>query len=391
MDILQQQDKEYIAGTYARFPLTIEGGKGSVVWDDAGKIYTDLSSGIAVNTFGIADDEWIKAITEQAGKIQHMSNLYYTEPCVKLAQMLCDRTGMKKVFFSNSGAEANECAIKAARKYAAEKHGADCYNIVTLKNSFHGRTITTLAATGQDVFHKDFLPLTEGFIYVEPNDIEKIEKVLFENRCAAVMLEVVQGEGGVMPLDKDYLQSLERICRERDILLICDEVQTGNGRSGKLYSYMNYGIFPDIVSTAKGLAGGLPLGATLFSEKTKDVLTPGSHGSTFGGNPICCAGAINILSRLDEKTLAGVRKRSEYIFSELSGALGIKEVSGLGLMIGIKTEKDASEVINACIKKGVLVIKAKDKVRLLPALNIPMELLEQAVGVIKEVCADKEA
>lgn len=391
MDILQQQDKEYIAGTYARFPLTIEGGKGSVVWDDAGKIYTDLSSGIAVNTFGIADDEWIKTITEQAGKIQHMSNLYYTEPCVKLAQMLCDRTGMKKVFFSNSGAEANECAIKAARKYAAEKHGADCYNIVTLKNSFHGRTITTLAATGQDVFHKDFLPLTEGFIYVEPNDIEKIEKVLFENRCAAVMLEVVQGEGGVMPLDKDYLQSLERICRERDILLICDEVQTGNGRSGKLYSYMNYGIFPDIVSTAKGLAGGLPLGATLFSEKTKDVLTPGSHGSTFGGNPICCAGAINILSRLDEKTLAGVRKRSEYIFSELSGAPGIKEVTGLGLMIGIKTEKDASEVINACIKKGVLVIKAKDKVRLLPALNIPMELLEQAVGVIKEVCADKEA
>ena len=391
MDILQQQDKEYIAGTYARFPLTIEGGKGSVVWDDAGKIYTDLSSGIAVNTFGIADDEWIKAITEQAGKIQHMSNLYYTEPCVKLAQMLCDRTGMKKVFFSNSGAEANECAIKAARKYAAEKHGADCYNIVTLKNSFHGRTITTLAATGQDVFHKDFLPLTEGFIYVEPNDIEKIEKVLFENRCAAVMLEVIQGEGGVMPLDKDYLQSLERICRERDILLICDEVQTGNGRSGKLYSYMNYGIFPDIVSTAKGLAGGLPLGATLFSEKTKDVLTPGSHGSTFGGNPMCCAGAINILSRLDEKTLAGVRKRSEYIFSELSGAPGIKEVTGLGLMIGIKTEKDASEVINACIKKGVPVIKAKDKVRLLPALNIPMELLEQAVGVIKEVCADKEA
>lgn len=391
MDILQQQDKEYIAGTYARFPLTIEGGKGSVVWDDAGKIYTDLSSGIAVNTFGIADDEWIKAITEQASKIQHMSNLYYTEPCVKLAQMLCDRTGMKKVFFSNSGAEANECVIKAARKYAAEKHGADCYNIVTLKNSFHGRTITTLAATGQDVFHKDFLPLTEGFIYVEPNDIEKIEKVLFENRCAAVMLEVVQGEGGVMPLDKDYLQSLEKICRERDILLICDEVQTGNGRSGKLYSYMNYGIFPDIVSTAKGLAGGLPLGATLFSEKTKDVLTPGSHGSTFGGNPICCAGAINILSRLDEKTLAGVRKRSEYIFSELSGAPGIKEVSGLGLMIGIKTERDASEVINACIKKGVLVIKAKDKVRLLPALNIPMELLEQAVGVIKEVCADKEA
>ena len=220
--------------------------------------------------------------------------------------------------------------------------------------------------------------------------LDALQELVDRNTCA-VMLELIQGEGGVMPLDKDYLQSLEKICRERDILLICDEVQTGNGRSGKLYSYMNYGIFPDIVSTAKGLAGGLPLGATLFSEKTKDVLTPGSHGSTFGGNPICCAGAINILSRLDEKTLAGVRKRSEYIFSELSGAPGIKEVSGLGLMIGIKTERDASEVINACIKKGVLVIKAKDKVRLLPALNIPMELLEQAVGVIKEVCADKEA
>lgn len=391
MDTVQKQDKEYIAGTYARFPLTVEGGKGSVVWDNAGKIYIDLSSGIAVNTFGAADDEWIKAVTEQAGKLQHMSNLYYTEPCVKLAKMLCERTGMSKVFFSNSGAEANECAIKAARKYAAEKHGADCYNIVTLKNSFHGRTITTLAATGQDAFHKDFLPLTEGFIYVEPNNTEKIEKVLFERRCAAVMLEVVQGEGGVVPLDKDYLQSLERICRDRDILLICDEVQTGNGRSGKLYGYMNYGIFPDIVSTAKGLAGGLPLGATLFGEKTKNVLTPGSHGSTFGGNPVCCAGAINILERLDESLLEGVRERSEYIFSSLRGAPGIKDVTGLGLMIGIETERDAAEVIDACMEKGVLVIKAKNKVRLLPALNIPTEQLEQAIGVIKEVCADKEA
>ena len=390
MDI-KQIDKEYVAGTYARFPIQLACGKGALIKDEDGKEYIDLGAGIAVNTFGYADDEWISAVTAQLGKCQHTSNLYYSEPCALLAKALCERTGMKKAFFGNSGAEANECAIKTARKYAAEKKGRDTYTIITLKNSFHGRTITTLAATGQDVFHKDFLPLTEGFIYVEPNDIEKIEKVLFENRCAAVMLEVVQGEGGVMPLDKDYLQSLERICRERDILLICDEVQTGNGRSGKLYGYMNYGIFPDIVSTAKGLAGGLPLGATLFSEKTKDVLTPGSHGSTFGGNPICCAGAINILSRLDEKTLAGVRERSEYIFSELSGAPGIKEVSGLGLMIGIKTEKDASEVINTCMKKGVLVIKAKDKVRLLPALNIPMELLEQAVGVIKEVCADKEA
>lgn len=390
MDILQQKDSAYIADTYARFPLIIEGGKGSVVWDKTGKKYIDLSSGIAVNTFGIADDEWVKAITEQAGTLQHMSNLYYTEPCVRLAELLCRRTGMKKVFFSNSGAEANECAIKVARKYAREKHGADCFNIVTLKNSFHGRTITTLAATGQDVFHKDFLPLTDGFIYVEPNNIEKLEKTLFENRCAAVMLEVVQGEGGVIALDKEYLQSLERICNERDVLLICDEVQIGNGRSGKLYGYMNYGIMPDIVSTAKGLAGGLPLGATLLGDKVKGVLTPGSHGSTFGGNPVCCAGALSILERIDEKTLAGVRERSEYIISQLSSASGIKEVSGLGLMLGISTQRSASDVINECMEKGVLVIKAKDKVRLLPALNIPMELLEQAVDVIKEVCAKKE-
>ena len=388
MDILQQQDKEYIAGTYARFPLTIEGGKGSVVWDDAGKIYTDLSSGIAVNTFGIADDEWIKAITEQAGKIQHMSNLYYTEPCVKLAQMLCDRTGMKKVFFSNSGAEANECAIKAARKYAAEKHGADYYNIVTLKNSFHGRTITTLAATGQDVFHKDFLPLTEGFIYVEPNDIEKIEKVLFENRCAAVMLEVVQGEGGVMPLDKDYLQSLERICRERDILLICDEVQIGNGRSGKLYGYMNYDVTPDIISTAKGLGGGLPIGATLFGEKTKDVLSSGTHGSTFGGNPIVCAGALAILDYIDDKLLDSVAEKGKFIKESFEGAKGVKSVAGMGLMWGIEPEKDVSTIVPKLLEKGVVVLTAKEKIRLLPALNIPEEDLEKAVSIMKEVLAE---
>lgn len=390
MNQLEQKDKEYIAGTYARFPLEIVGGKGSVVWDSDGKKYIDLSTGIAVNTFGVADDEWLEAVTAQAGTLQHMSNLYYTEPCVELAELLCRKTGMKKVFFSNSGAEANECAIKAARKYAAEKHGKDYCNIVTLKNSFHGRTLTTLAATGQEVFHRDFLPLTEGFLYAEPNDIEKLEKLLYENNCAAVMLEVVQGEGGVIALDKEYVQAVEKICHERDILLICDEVQIGNGRSGKLYGYMNYGVIPDIVSTAKGLAGGLPLGATLLGEKVKDVLTAGSHGSTFGGNPVCCAGALSILKRLDEKTLAGVSERSEYIFSELSGAKGIEGVTGLGLMLGVKTEKDASSVIAECMKKGVLVIKAKDKVRLLPALNIPMDELKTAVSVIKEVCAEED-
>lgn len=390
MNQLMQKDNEYIAGTYARFPLEIVGGKGSVVWDGDGKKYIDLSTGIAVNTFGIADDKWLGAVTAQAGALQHMSNLYYTEPCARLAEMLCGRTGMKKVFFSNSGAEANECAIKTARKYAAEKHCKDCYNIVTLKNSFHGRTVTTLAATGQDVFHKDFLPLTEGFLYVEANDIEKLEKILYENQCAAVMLEVVQGEGGVIPLDREYVQAVEKICRERDILLICDEVQIGNGRSGKLYGYMNYGILPDIVSTAKGLAGGLPLGATLLGEKVKDVLTAGSHGSTFGGNPVCCAGALSILERLDEKTLAGVRERSEYIISELSGADGIESVTGLGLMLGVKTKKDASAVIAECMERGVLVIKAKDKVRLLPALNIPMDELKTAIDTLKAVCAEEE-
>ena len=385
---IKELDKEYVAGTYSRFPLTIVKGKGSTVWDDEGKKYIDLSTGIAVNSFGIADGEWMAAVTKQLGSLQHMSNLYYTEPCAELAQMLCQRTGMDKVFFSNSGAEANECAIKAARKYAAEHRGAEYYNIITLKNSFHGRTVTTLAATGQDVFHHDFLPLTEGFLYAEANSIDDIKTLTESNKCAGVMIEVIQGEGGVNPLDKDYVKALAELCAEKDLLLICDEVQTGNGRSGKLYAYMNYGIQPDIVSTAKGLAGGLPLGATLLGAKVSGVFTPGTHGSTFGGNPVCCAGAISILGRIDDELLKGVRERSEFIINELSGAPGVESVTGLGLMLGVKTSKPAAEVISACMAKGVLVIKAKDKVRLLPALNIPMEQLKQATAVIKEVCAE---
>ena len=379
---IKELDKEYVAGTYARFPLTIVKGKGSTVWDDEGKKYIDLSTGIAVNSFGIADGEWMAAVTKQLGSLQHMSNLYYTEPCAELAQMLCQRTGMDKVFFSNSGAEANECAIKAARKYAAEHRGAEYYNIITLKNSFHGRTVTTLAATGQDVFHHDFLPLTEGFLYAEANSIDDIKTLTESNKCAGVMIEVVQGEGGVNPLDKDYVKALAELCAEKDLLLICDEVQTGNGRSGKLYAYMNYGIQPDIVSTAKGLSGGLPLGATLLGAKVSGVFTPGTHGSTFGGNPVCCAGAISILGRIDDELLKGVRERSEFIINELSGAPGVESVTGLGLMLGVKTSKPATEVISGCMAKGVLVIKAKDKVRLLPALNIPMEQLKQATAGI---------
>ena len=384
----QKLDQTYIANTYARFPVTIVKGKGSLVWDDTGKEYIDLSTGIAVDIFGVADEEWMAAVTKQLGTLQHISNLYYTEPCVKLAQMLCEKTGMKKVFFGNSGAEANECAIKAARKWSEEKKGKDYSTIITLKNSFHGRTITTLAATGQDVFHHDFTPLTEGFIYAEPNDLANLEQLIKVNKCAAVMMEVVQGEGGVMPLGEAYVKGAAKLCEQYDLLLICDEVQVGNGRSGKLYGYMHYGVQPDIVSTAKGLAGGLPLGATLLGEKVQDVLSAGTHGSTFGGNPVCCAGAINVLSRLDEKMLEGVEERSAYIKQELAGAKGVLGVSGLGLMLGIQTEKNASDIIAACREKGVLVIKAKDKLRLLPALNIPMEQLQKAVAVIKECCAE---
>ena len=380
---VKEIDREYIAGTYARFPLQIVSGKGSLVYDEQGKEYIDLGTGIAVNTFGVADEEWISAVTAQLGKCQHTSNLFYSEPCAMLAKTLCERTGMKKVFFSNSGAEANETAIKTARKYAADKKGKDTYTIITLKNSFHGRTITTLSATGQDVFHEDFTPMTEGFVYADANDIASVKKLVSEHKVAAIMFELVQGEGGVLPLEKDFVAGLAEIAAENDILLIADEVQTGNGRTGSLYAYMQYGITPDIVSTAKGLGGGLPIGACLLGEKVKDTLGAGSHGSTFGGNPIACAGALNVLSRIDGALLSEVREKSAYIFESMKNMPGVKSISGLGLMIGIETEKDAGEIIAKCRENGVLVIKAKNKIRLLPALNIPMETLRKALDVIK--------
>ena len=383
---VKQKDNEFIAATYGRFPLVITEGKGSLLKDEDGKEYIDLGTGIAVNTFGAADSDWINAVNKQLNKIQHTSNLYYTKPDTELAEMLCRRTGLKKVFFSNSGAEANECAIKVARKYAAEKKGAEYNTIITLKNSFHGRTVTTLAATGQEIFHKVFLPLTEGFVYAEANNTADLKQKVSENKVAAIMFEPVQGEGGVMPLTKEFVSAIAEIAENQDILMIADEVQTGNGRTGKLYGYMNYNILPDIVSTAKGLGGGLPIGATLLGEKVKDVLTAGSHGSTFGGNPVCCAGALNILSRIDDTLLAEVREKSEYIVSELSAANGVKSVTGMGLMLGVETEKDANEVIDYCRKNGVLVIKAKTKVRLLPALNISWEALKTAVQILKEAC-----
>ena len=381
-----EKDKEYIASTYARFPVVLEKGNGSLVYDKDGKEYIDLSSGIAVNTFGVADKEWQNAVTEQLGKIQHASNLYYTEPCANLAQILCQRTGMKKVFFSNSGAEANECAIKAARKYAQDKKGNEYNKIITLKNSFHGRTITTLAATGQEVFHNDFLPLTDGFLYCEANDCEQLEKLVKNNKVCGIMFEFVQGEGGVLPLQKEFVNKIFCLAKELDILTIADEVQTGNGRTGELYCFMNYGVKPDIVSTAKGLGNGLPLGATLLGEKVKDVFGFGSHGSTFGGNPIACAGAVSVINRIDSELLKGVKEKSDYIMNTLKNAKGVKSVTGMGLMIGIETEKNANDVINYCMENGVLAIKAKTKVRLLPALNIPFDLLEKAVEVIKKGC-----
>lgn len=385
----KELDSKYIANTYARFPIVLDHGKGSLVWDTEGKEYIDMGSGIAVNAFGLADEPWIAAVTAQLGKLQHSSNLYYTEPDALLAEQLCERTGMKKVFFANSGAEANECAIKCARKYAADKYGADKrYKIVTLVNSFHGRTITTLAATGQDELHQDFQPLTDGFLYTPANDCAALKALVEgDDAIAAIMFELVQGEGGVTPLTQEFVDCIAEICAGRDILMVCDEVQTGNGRTGSLYAWMQYGIAPDIMSTAKGLGGGLPIGACLFGEKTEHTLTAGTHGSTFGGNPAVCAGALNILSRIDDALLAEVKAKSEYIKRALDGAPGVESVAGLGLMLGIKPVKPLNDVVAACRENGVLVLTAHGKMRLLPALNIPMELVENAIGVIKSCCA----
>jgi acetylornithine/N-succinyldiaminopimelate aminotransferase len=307
---------------------------------------------------------------------------------VELAEMLCKRTGMKKVFFCNSGAEANECAIKVARKYAAERHGEDCYTIVTLEKSFHGRTLTTLAATGQDVFHKLFQPLTPGFVHAPANDFEALKKCVEAQKTAAIMIECVQGEGGVIALDPDFVRATAAYAKEHDIILIVDEVQTGNGRTGELYGYMHYGIRPDVVSTAKGIGGGLPLGAALLSEKVATVLGHGDHGSTFGGNPVACAGAVSVISRIDEALLASVREKSAAVFALCENAKGVKSASGLGLMIGIETEKPAAEVVKKAISRGVLALTAKNKVRLLPALNIDKQQLLDAVRVILEICAE---
>lgn len=380
----KEKDKTYVANTYGRFDLQIVRGEGSLLYDETGKEYVDLATGIAVNTLGVNDEGWKNAVIEQLSKVQHTSNLYYSQPCALLAETLCKRTGAKKVFFSNSGAEANECAIKVARKWAHDTKGEEYSYIVTLKNSFHGRTMATLSATGQDGFHTHFAPFVDGFVYADANDLDGVKALFDEYAVAGVLIEPVQGEGGVKALKEDFVKGLEALCREKNALLMIDEVQTGNGRSGALYAFQKFGVSPDVVTTAKGLAGGLPLGATMLFERVENVLTAGTHGSTFGGNPVACAGALYVLSHIDEKLLQEVEEKSAYIFQELSGADGVKSVSGMGLMIGVETVKPVDDVLKACMAKGVLPIKAKNKLRLLPALNIPFDTLKRAVEILKE-------
>ncbi|MGN0457408.1 MAG: aspartate aminotransferase family protein [Eubacterium sp.] len=381
----KELDKEYIAHSYARFDVCLTKGKGSTLYDDDEKKYIDFGSGIGVTAFGICDDEWKNAVIEQLNKVQHTSNLYFTEPCATLARLLCEKSGMNKVFFANSGCEANEGAIKFARKYSFDKYGEGRSTIITLVDSFHGRTITTLAATGQEVFHTTFGPFTEGFKYCPANDIEALKKMATDDVCA-IMFECIQGEGGVNDLDYDFVKAIEKIAEQKDILMIVDEVQTGNGRTGKYFSYEHYDIKPDIVSTAKGMAGGLPMGAVIFGERLENTVTPSSHGSTFGGNPIAAAGAISIVERIDDGFLSEVKEKSDYLRKAILDMKNVNSISGKGLMIGIDTNKNAGDIAKECLDKGLLVLTAhKNRVRLLPALNISYEELNEGIKILKEV------
>lgn len=377
--------KEYIAPTYNRFDLSAVSGKGATIYDEDGKKYIDLGSGIACNIFGVGDEAWKAAVTGQLDKLQHISNLYYTQPQARLAQLICEKTGMSSVFFSNSGAEANECAIKCARKYSHDNYGGGRSTIVTLVDSFHGRTMATLSATGQESMHVDFSPFLGGFVHVPAGDIRAMEQSFSKDNVCAVMLELIQGEGGVNVLDKEYVKKVFEICRERDILVIVDEVQTGNGRTGSLYAHMGYGVRPDIFTTAKGLGGGLPIGACVFGEKSAATLTAGTHGSTFGGNPVCCAGAVSILERIDDKLLDGVREKGKFIRKSLKNSTGVTGITGLGLMLGLSVEKPARDVVAQCLDRGVIFLTAHEKVRLLPPLNIGLDELDEALTILKGV------
>lgn len=380
----KELDNQYVAHAYGRFDVALTKGQGSTLYDENGKKYIDFGSGIGVTAFGINDPVWTKAVEEQLHRVQHTSNLYYTAPCAKLAQLLCEKSGMKKVFFGNSGAEANEGAIKFARKYSFDKYGAGRSTIITLVNSFHGRTITTLAATGQDSFHTVFDPFTPGFKYCPANDIEALQAAATDDVCA-VLFECVQGEGGVNNLSPTFVNAIAKLAKEKDILIAVDEVQTGNGRTGTYFAYQQYGIAPDIVTTAKGLGGGLPIGAVLFGEKLQDTMTPGSHGSTFGGNPVVAAGACSIVERIDDDFLGEVQRKSEKIRTALAKVKGVQSISGMGLMLGIETDKPAGEVAKACLANGLLILTAKTKLRLLPALNISDAELDEGLEILKGV------
>ena len=381
---LQQLENTYMAETFSRFPVAIERGEGATLFDTEGKRYVDFGSGIAVNIFGANDEKWKAAVIDQLSRIQHVSNYYYSEPQLDLAELLCFRTGAKRVFFANSGAEANECALKAARKYSFEKYGEGRKKIISLNGSFHGRTLFTLTATGQEAFHRFFGPFVPEVVSVDAN-MQAVEKES-ENACA-VIIECVQGESGVEALDQGFVRALRAFCDEHDILLICDEVQSGNGRTGKFCAYEHYGITPDIMTTAKGLGGGLPIGACLFFEKTEHTLKPGDHGSTFGGNPVCCAGAVSIVSRLTEDFLLEVQGKSEYLHAKLKGFDGVKRVTGLGLMIGLEVEKPAKEIAQQCLERGLLVLTAHEKVRIVPPLNITKTEMDEGLTILREVLA----
>lgn len=380
----KEKDKQFVANTYGRFDVELVKGNGAELYDANGKKYIDLGSGIAVNTFGASDEEWKNAVIEQLNLIQHTSNLYYTEPCAKLAELLCKKSGMKKVFFGNSGAEANECAIKTARKYYSDNHNGEQGKIITLVNSFHGRTIATLSATGQDVFHKNFGPFVEGFEFVPANDCKALTEAV-DGKTAAVMIELVQGEGGVNALEQEFVDCIKELSAKFGFLIIADEVQTGNGRTGKYFAVEHFGLKPDIITTAKGLGGGLPIGACLLGDRVEFTLEAGDHGSTFGGNPAVCAGAVSIVERIDEKLLKEVTEKAAYIKENLLKLDGVKSVSGLGLMIGIETEKSAKELAVKALEKGVLILTAKTKLRMLPPLNITYEQIDAALEILREV------
>ena len=388
---LQTLDNTYVAHTYGRFPVAIEQGSGAVCTDSSGKQYLDFTAGIGVNALGFCSPGWVEAVCKQAAALNHTSNLYYTEPGIVLAQKLCEKSGMKRVFFSNSGAEANEGAIKAARKYSFDAYCEGRYEIISLHNSFHGRTITTLAATGQAVFHTKFNPFTEGFVFAEANNIESVKALVSEKTCA-VMLECIQGEGGVVPLEKEFVQAVAALCQEKDLLLIIDEVQTGLGRTGSFFSYQQFGVQPDIVSAAKGLGGGLPIGAVLFGEKTMDTMDAGTHGSTFGANPIVCAGANVVVDSLDDDFLSGVKEKSAFIFEKVAKVPHVQSVTGLGLMIGVSFDDGITgkQVVDKCLENGVLFLTAKTKLRMLPPLTITKDEIEQGLSVLETVLTQWE-